>query len=249
LEDLKGAMSSYVALRQHDVVKREERKNDPSERWVYRAYVDGAPDQGWALIAGDVLYNLRCALDHVAVALNPRKNKSKVYFPIISQDPWAYEAGTRRYVQRDPTTRRNFARWTRDMDPTAAAYIKSVQPYHDPTRADEHVAFTLGRFHNADKHRQELVQISGMFPDHVILTHPGGERTRVARDRLPEDGGLKNGAVIITLPAEVDVEIFGSALVAIGSSADGGFKVPQILDGILSWVDTVLSALDTLVRT
>ena len=31
------------------------------------------PDPSWALMVGDILYNLRSGLDHLAAALNPRR--------------------------------------------------------------------------------------------------------------------------------------------------------------------------------
>jgi hypothetical protein len=182
---LKAAVAPYIAIREHIVIERHEPKNQPDERWVYCAHIYGTPDQGWALIAGDILFDLRCALDHMTVALNPPKNKSKVYFPIIHEDPWARESGTRRYAQRDPSTRRNFHRWTRDMNPAAAAHIKSVQPYHDPSRLDEHVAYTLSRFHNADKHRQELVQIRGLVPLVFDVTDMAGIKVVLPANQMP----------------------------------------------------------------
>jgi hypothetical protein len=108
LEELKAAMNTYVGTRQHVVTERYEPKNSPDQQWTYSASVDGQPDQGWALIVGDILFNLRCALDHMAVALNPPKKKRDVYFPLFTENPWACEAGSRRYLQRDPTNRRNF---------------------------------------------------------------------------------------------------------------------------------------------
>ncbi len=243
LEELKDAIAPYVAVREHVVTERHQPKNQPDQRWVYNAFVDGSPDQGWAYIAGDVLFNLRCSLDHMAVALNPRKNKSKVYFPIIHEDPWEREPGTRRYVQRDPATRRNFHRWTRDMEPVAATYVKAVQPYHHPGRIDEHVAYTLSRFHNADKHRQELVQITGIRVDRVEFTHANGAVTTI--DGSADPVAINDGAILDLLPEKMNLKVFGSALIGIGNNVNGCYEVPGILDGMFRWVDDVLGQLET----
>jgi hypothetical protein len=245
LAELNAAIAPYIAVREHTVSERHEPKSDPANPWTYRVTVDGALDQRWAYIAGDVLFNLRCALDHMAVALNPRKMKSSVYFPIFNENPWARQPGTRRYVQRDPTSRRNFTRWTSLMDSEAAAHIKSVQPYHDASRLNEHVAYNLSRFHNADKHKQELVQVTGVAPDHLVFTFPGG-KTVLPPSRLPNGpAGLKDGAVIARVPNQMKVQFFGSALIGIGNSRDALYAIPGLLNVMAGWVSDVLFALET----
>ena len=44
------------------------------------------------VIIGDCLYNLRSALDHLAVAIAPRKRKANAAFPVETTDPWKKDA-------------------------------------------------------------------------------------------------------------------------------------------------------------
>jgi hypothetical protein len=43
------------------------------------------------------------------------------------------------------------------------------------------------------------------------------------------------------------MKMTGTALVGIGNSSEGSYKIPGVLDAMLQWVDDVLTALDTLI--
>lgn len=47
-----------------------------------------SPDPVWALMVGDILYNLRSCLDYLAGALNPPSVRSHVMFPIAHETIW-----------------------------------------------------------------------------------------------------------------------------------------------------------------
>jgi hypothetical protein len=88
LNEFKTAIAPFTAGRKHLVVGRVESKQKPVE-WVYRVYITGSPDPDWAIPVGDFLFDLRSALDHMAVALNGPKMKNKlIYYPIFAEDPW-----------------------------------------------------------------------------------------------------------------------------------------------------------------
>src|SRR5271155_2160247 len=70
LLELKGAIADYESQRLHDVSRRVESKRKPDE-WVYRLVIRGNLDDRWAVIAGDYLFCVRAALDHIMVALQP----------------------------------------------------------------------------------------------------------------------------------------------------------------------------------
>jgi hypothetical protein len=82
------------------------------------------------------------------------------------------------------------------MDPAARKYIESVQPYHHPTRIQEHVAHTLSRLNNADKHRQELIQIRALIPQAVELTDIVGQTVVIPTNLLPLHTALPDGTTI-----------------------------------------------------
>jgi hypothetical protein len=52
------------------------------------ASVHRRPDHRLPLIAGDVVYNLRAGLDHLACALVSVSDRSHVMFPILIESVW-----------------------------------------------------------------------------------------------------------------------------------------------------------------
>lgn len=99
-------------------------------------------------IIGDVLYNLRAALDYTVYALavlgNGGNNVSGTQFP-IEDDPDDF-AG--RVSGTHPVTGRKIAQYLRKVPPTAVAMIRDLQPFHGLqwTR-------TLRVLSNPDRHR------------------------------------------------------------------------------------------------
>ena len=55
-------------------------------RWILE-FTEPA-DPRWPLVVGDVLYNVRSGLDHLAVALNPWSRRHDIYFPIVREAIW-----------------------------------------------------------------------------------------------------------------------------------------------------------------
>ena len=52
-------------------------------KWIVEFTEKADPD--WSLMVGDILYNLRATLDHLACALNPSSDRSHVMFPIVRE--------------------------------------------------------------------------------------------------------------------------------------------------------------------
>jgi|GEM_PF-5035955 len=148
LDDLYSAVAFYTAGRRHNVTKEEAGDGT----WLYRVWFTGEVDQDWALLAGDALFNMRAALDHMAVALNPpSKQDDRIYFPIYEKDPWRKDA-TGEYIE-GPRNRRDFKGWTSHMADEAVAIIRNRQPYAEAFRTGDlvtdHLLFILKSFNNA----------------------------------------------------------------------------------------------------
>jgi len=169
-------------------------------------------------LVGDFLFNLSCALDHIAVALNPPKRKNDlIYFPIYFENPWRRDSA-RRYIERDPTNRKRFTDSTRQMLPEARAYIKGSQPYEEARiygeSAEDHALVWLHRYHVTDKHRRLLAVRQGGTGGRLRWKDPAsGERITEFYD-FPLGSSARDGAVIKRLRYEVDMEFMGSLAVA-----------------------------------
>jgi hypothetical protein len=271
LNELEGELGNYSNRHPYEAVRdRKSQKNPNIGRFRLRMTED--PDPMLAVIIGDVLFNLRSALDHLAVALAPRRRKSKAFFPIALIDPWK-ESGADPDSGDIPQNRRSFESAITGMPGEAVAFIKSIQPYNlPPDVADLHFLYVLSRLENADKHRQ-LILLSRGVQD-VALVCSMGPRVDVGR---AEPGIFEDGAILIdmdwqvritslsptgwqiataeALPthAEMNVQVSGTATVAIKVIRDSRdeeiFEVPQALYDMLKEIEgKILPALEPFTR-
>jgi len=252
LDNLNEVTKDYRSRREHAVTKSIETKKKPTQ-WVYRVWFDGAPDQRWALIAGDFLFNLSVALDHIAVALNPSQMAdSLIYFPICVEDPFRRQPGTRRYEERDPGRRRTFTYAVKRMVPDARQVIFDAQPYsqaqtspgNDPA---DHFLAILKRLHTTDKHRRMLALNSGMERAVAQWTDPTGSVHEVSYEP-PPTAAAGDGAILMRQPYEVDVKVVGSVSVGFGRKAQPIYVLSG-LARVAELTETLLLALETHVPT
>jgi hypothetical protein len=103
--------------------------------------------EDWGVKLGDVIHNMRSALDHLVAQLVLLANASvhsRHQFPIFDDpDDWQ-----RRVVQPPQNRQRGFLDF---IDPQHVAVIESLQPYQPSTGLP--TLATISRFSNADKHR------------------------------------------------------------------------------------------------
>lgn len=180
--------ASIVEFRR-DYPYRFRVERDPNTREpVYRAILNDIPPLV-PLIAGDVLQNLRSALDYLACALvvrNSGKVTKDTAFPIFD-DAAKYQAGCARKVE--------------GMHQFAKDEISKIEPY----QGGDNTLWRLHRLNNIDKHRL-LFTAEGA----VKMMNPGGGQWVGIPDAPPT---LKDGGEIFRdLPdAELnqDMQFFG----------------------------------------
>lgn len=102
------------------------------------------PDDVWGPMIGDVVHNLRSALDHLAWETarpdSRRRSPRGIEFPIFFNHP-----------DDDPEVRRGIHRKLSHIRPEFHAVIKRAQPYE--TRDLHHPLWLLNQLWNVDKHR------------------------------------------------------------------------------------------------
>ncbi len=109
--------------------------------------VTDRPPMAFGLVAGEAVYHLRGALDHLVYGL-ARLNRSN---PRGTQFPLAIDRGaywTGRPGKESP--RDSMLSGVREEH---RAIIDAFQPYHDGPLAKRNLLYVLGQFANADKHR------------------------------------------------------------------------------------------------
>lgn len=120
-------------------------------------------DPRLAVVAGDVAYNLRASLDHIAwqlALMNREQPYDRTAFPLIAKD--------------GSDALRTFRSFTQDIPGDAAEVIKRFQPYRRGDQYQDDLLWKLDRLCNIDKHR--IIPAHGIAVDFKI---PPGVKPKV----------------------------------------------------------------------
>lgn len=171
------------------------RQRDPDSgyfHFVVETLAD-TPRFRWGLMLGEVVHNLRSALDALAFALadlkTGRREDYVTQFPICS-------AGTKRFWKDDLIRKQ-----IQHIDPVHQKMIEAVQPYHAAKPARLHPLAMLQRLSNKDKHRGVHVTLLAFDPrsfhnaDFLDLTNATASHVSLG-------GPLKVGAPVVTVGIE-----------------------------------------------
>lgn len=181
----------------------------------------------FAIVLGDLLFNVRSALDHIAVACAPLARKRQAGFPI--------------YERLNDEEQRKFESMTRDMAPEAVAAIEYVQPYNVANRTSRinpesvEALFALNALQDADKHRSLAVLVGGISHPRVQVSG-GGEVFGTFRPSYVEPRGelISYAEFGNRIPFDqVNVEVRGVPHVAVNVSRRGDYEVLSTAGGIL----------------
>jgi hypothetical protein len=132
---------------------------------VVLAIVREQPPPSWGPLFGDLVHNLRSALDHLAIALvianKPKASTRTNGFPIFDLDP-----------SKPNASKRDKDAWkalVKNMSAAQIAAIRAVQPFNTPLYGDlVNTLSVLRELSDTDKHRG-LVPIGGVVGESVEL--------------------------------------------------------------------------------
>jgi hypothetical protein len=191
------------------------------------------PGEHWAVLIGDCVHNLRCALDYIAWLLaGGDPTDSETQFPIFTT-----EAGWKARGQR----------CVRRMSSAAQAFIERGQPYNGP---DPPTAALNGLrlLSDADKHK--LLTVVAAVPADIGLTWHI-ENPSAPMVALNPNANLMNNAVLATLKfpdgaENVQVECEFTPDVSFGDLGGLGRRVHVIgsLSVMLIEIDAVITAFE-----
>jgi hypothetical protein len=191
-----------------------------------------------AAIAGDLLNNLRSALDHIAVALIGRKEAA---FPIYTI--WNGEKS------------KDFEREVRGANAAAIAGIRELQPCQHAARntpVGEHPLAVLQVLNNKDKHRAlTIVATRGTVNSLRIRSETGGEVfiRNLTIGRTTEMVETEAEFFRYDVSGE-NVKVESRFTFEIAFNEDGavkGKKVTEILRALIEYVTLVLDRLEPMV--
>jgi hypothetical protein len=220
----------------------------------YRLWTPLATDPYVAVMIGDFLFNVRSALDHLAVSLVPTNRQGQASFPILMIDPGADTAN----ADADRTRRDYWGRATMGMQSAAVDVIRAVQPFRAEVpdgmkrfnlNPEDHVLAVLRAFQNADKHRRLVTAIEGLRPIRVTATNTASGEVQDITPDLADNHLGGNGATIHRGREEMSIDAIGAVAVAIGisESRTGPFRqIPDFPYELLRTVGRVADDLEAL---
>jgi hypothetical protein len=146
LTELGAAIDAFLSEDNYRFVG--EQALDPrigyEHRIIYLQVDDFPPDEAWGPIIGDVVHNLRSALEHLAWEVAHRESRASsprgIEFPIFFHHP-----------EEDPDVRRRLDSKLTHIRPEFHAVIERAQPYQ--SRDLHHPLWLLNQLWNVDKHR------------------------------------------------------------------------------------------------
>jgi len=207
LHDLEVARNGFIISKPY----RIERENDPQTGYnLYRIFDIQTPPVEMGLIAGDVIHNLRSALDHLAyqlVYVNGANPSKQTAYPI-------WDSAAEYKAQR--------ARRIKGMAQSAIDAIDATEPYQGGKGAG---LWVLHYLDISDKHHALLTPLINVTE--ASFTTPGfwdhGYKG-VGGVSFPNFGKpLKHGDIIATREAEVDKDM--------NLTLDVAFTEPEVIEG------------------
>jgi hypothetical protein len=251
LGEFKTLISPLLQRCKNPVSKGWETKNN-KPALVYRVRFSNPPaDERLAVIAGDVMLNVRSALDHIAVVLAPNNRKFKASFPIFTCNVHEREEITGDYLHAGD--HKAWVKCVKGMPDDAVTWLDSIQPYravYEGQDPEDHALALLGSFQNADKHRQLAIVAQGLEEPDFFFTHADGtvQHLPFDPDIFPKDRLLRDGAIVhydfSLSPGQMELEIEGTPRVVIGSAVSGPVRrCPDALDKMITEARRVIAPL------
>lgn len=235
---LNESIEAYRGSKTHDVITT---KIDPQtgEQVANLLILEDPKNPEWGLVLGDMVHNLRSALDHLVwqlVILNGEKPRRQNQFPIVGTKAEYWE------VQANHTESSRDRMLSRVSDPHRA-FIDVVQPFNgrqDAPEGTKTALSLLSSISNTDKHRvvhAGFALIEEPTPDLFDATAvPEG----IAVDIKMNWGELENGAEIMRFrpdPPGARVKMDATIPMYITFRQGGRDLRPEHLRLVFEWVD------------
>ena len=226
-DSIKRSIRDYSLSVPYEIVKLQ----DGTELLTIKRH----PPDEISILAGEIVYQIRSALDHLAfelVTVNPSGVKlptdweEHCLFPLWLTPP------------KRGTAYNCFRRVLPGISETAFALIESWQPYHRQGAANVHRL--IAQLSNVDKHRHLNVVLAKVSQHEYVRQSKGYEMSRA-------QGGLQHGAQIESLlfidPREAAVRerhFFAYVTFDEPTVGDGAatLEVPNVLDVLLQSMRT-----------
>lgn len=251
LVEIKLNIAAFTERHPYEAVRVRERQGK-QDVGHWRLRFTEQPDPILTAIIGEFLYDLRSALDHIAVAMAPRNRRNSAFFPIEPRPIW--DKVGRRYIVREREGRRRFKTAIRGMPDPAVAIIKKVQPYNFRNGSEPLAIELLNKLENLDKHR-ELVTLANLLTDitvFVVWIDSGKVDDFPAGDKADGTNVFHWNPKLGPVPpqSEMKVQLTGTAQVAVKIGGVEGYgQLPDLLETMLVQLrDHIFPALEPFIQ-
>lgn len=245
--DLEGCWAKVVRAKTHIDTLTEQIKgflqsdayafipqvNADGTEYIFRCHVvrDGEWLE-WALLTGDAIHNLRCALDHLAWRLaGADRADTKTQFPIFLT-----EADFRRHAPKQ----------VRRMSRDAQALIEALQPFRTPEPLRD-ALWGLHILNNADKHRLVWITAAAHLRSEYTFIVPDGSpppRPTFWASYKPLEEDAVVAVIRLADPPKVHVRVNAEFTYSVvfreSPSPAGNTEVVESLRAMFTSVDAVL---------
>jgi hypothetical protein len=235
LVELHEAIDQYAAAKPYTVRKGIEGKK---EKVVHRLVFTADPaNTDIPVIAADVIYNLRSALDHLMSALVANKDRGSAMFPIFFQGVW--EAIVPGENQQRVKERMRWASDIKTLRDEPVAILKRLQPREDTGDGTQAIPIAvINSLSNRDRHEKLPIFVSGLLEVYFRWTLPDGTVQRGKGISEGSDLFFENKARLQIPEDAMDVEIEGTPLVAVRvgqdkAGRDRHLMIPTFLDELM----------------
>lgn len=197
-------------------------KFDPEQRaLIITAETLHKPDTSdWGVLLGDIVHNLRSALDHLVwqlALLSGSKTGNHLQFPIERTGAGYWSCGKK----GEPSTREHRLRGVAER---YRAVIDEAQPYRAGPHAGAHSLAILSYLSNVDKHRfihPAFSAIDDKSPERARLVgNPdAGDLVEIKHELFPADGEAEVARIVFECPGpKPDVKMEGDLPLLVGFS-------------------------------
>lgn len=140
LRDLDQRFSSFIERAPKQLNERITPASDgETADYSFFAGEVGVPKREWGVLIGELVHNLRSALDHAVSAAAAEPSRAHQFPIVLEREDWP--------KQRDGRLK--------TLPAAVVELIKAQQPFHaqPPLTPERHLLAVLARLSNADKHR------------------------------------------------------------------------------------------------
>ncbi len=241
MELLRAKTSQFLREQLHP--HRTYTEPDPeSDKHIVRVHLDRHPAVRWGVYIGDIVHNLRSALDHIAWQLAALEGPppGQTEFPIFAD-----ESRFRTIDKKGDPGRRSGLYKMVGIGDCGKALIEWAQPYHRRSEAKSAPLWMLHELWNADKHRVLAVAIASLEASgyHYRVLTPKG---KLAEFEFGPFGPLHEGAQVAWFRiAEdsvrpVDVQITVTYAVTFGEATNAkGDQLPTVGKPLMRTLDAM----------